>query len=146
MGSLMGQPPEQKQVLVIEDNRLTMALLRTVLRSAGHAVIEAGSAREGLEAAVRCRPALIVMDIKLPDISGFDATRTLKTGTATSGIPVVITSAYGAEANQERLRDCGCDAYIPAPITVSGFLDVIRSFIDAGIDTGSARREEQHEP
>jgi CheY-like chemotaxis protein len=71
----MAQPCTQKRVLVIEDNYLTMALLGTILRSEGYEVLEAVTARGGLDAARRHRPELIVMDIRLPDMSGFDATQ-----------------------------------------------------------------------
>jgi two-component system cell cycle response regulator DivK len=141
MPSRIDQTLKQKQILVVEDNHLTLALLRTILRSEGYDVLEAVTARDGMEAAVRCRPDLIVMDIKLPDMSGFDATHALKAEAATRSIPVVITSAYGADADKEHLRKCGCDSYIPAPIQVSTFVDVIHSFIGSG----SARRKDERD-
>ncbi len=129
---MMAEPLAQKQVLVIEDNCLTMALLRTVLRSEGYEVLEAVTARGGLDAARRHRPELIVMDIRLPDMSGFDATQILKAEDLTRAIPIVITSAYGADVDKEVLRECGCDRYIPAPIQISSFVDVIHSLLEPG--------------
>src|SRR5260370_42246033 len=125
----IAHPAQQKRVLLIEDNRLTLALLRTVLRAEGYDVLEAATASEGLDAALRYRPDLVVMDIRLPDRSGFEVTRILKAEAATHSISVVITSAYGSAADKDRPRECGCDSYIPAPISIGPFVDVIQSFM-----------------
>jgi CheY-like chemotaxis protein len=109
-----------------------MALLGTILRSEGYEVLEAVTARGGLDAARRHRPELIVMDIRLPDMSGFDATQILKAEDLTRAIPIVITSAYGADVDKAVLRECGCDRYIPAPIRISSFVDVIHSLLEPG--------------
>jgi CheY-like chemotaxis protein len=65
-------------------------------------------------------------------MSGFDATQILKAEDLTRTIPIVITSAYGADVDKEVLRECGCDRYIPAPIQISSFVDVIHSLMEPG--------------
>lgn len=132
MTSPIRQRTERKLVLVVEDNHLNLTLLRTLLQSEGYEVLEAVTAHDGLDAARRLRPDVIVMDVRLPDMSGFDATRILKTEATTAKIPVVITSAYGGYIDKKRLQDCGCDHYVPAPINVSGFVALIGSLIQSG--------------
>jgi|HubBroStandDraft_4_1064222.scaffolds.fasta_scaffold05953_5 two-component system cell cycle response regulator DivK len=71
------------------------------------------------------------MDIRLPDRSGFDVTHILKSEDVTHAIPVVVTSAYGADVDKAVLRECGCGRYIPAPIRISSFVDVIHGLVGA---------------
>jgi two-component system, cell cycle response regulator DivK len=123
---------KQSKILVVEDNHLTMALLRTVLGSEGYEVLEAATASEGLEVARRSQPDLIIMDIQLPDMSGYDATRILKSENPTKGIPVLVTSAYGDDADKKRLAECGCDIYVPTPISVADFVQRVRRLIGDG--------------
>ena len=119
----------RKRVLIVEDNRLTMALFRTVLLSEGYHVIEAATAGAGLDAARRYHPALIVMDVHLPDKSGLEATRILKGMEATKAIPVLVTSAQGSEIDKARLREAGCDSYLPAPVHVPELIRVVRAMV-----------------
>ena len=123
------QPMSRKTVLIVEDNRLTMALFRTVLLSEGYHVLEAATAGAGLDAAHRHRPALIIMDIHLPDQSGLEATRLLKGTEATRSIPVLVTSAQGAEIDMARLRETGCDSYLPAPVHVPELIGLVRAMM-----------------
>ena len=119
----------KKQVLIVEDNHLDSALFSALLESQGHEVLKATNASDGLKLARDHRPDLIIMDVRLPDISGFEATRTLKSEDATRDIPVIVTSAYGPYADKNEVRECGCDAYMATPIEISGFVDLIHSFL-----------------
>ena len=120
-------PMSPKRVLIVEDNRLTMALFRTVLLSEGYHVLEAATAAAGLDAARRHHPALIIMDVRLPDQSGLEATRLLKGTEATRSIPVLVTSAEGSEIDTARLREAGCDSYLPAPVHVPDLIALVRA-------------------
>jgi two-component system, cell cycle response regulator DivK len=119
----------QKRVLIVEDNRLTMALFRTILHFEGYHVLEAATAGAGLDAARRYHPALIIMDINLPDKSGLEATRILKSVEPTRGIPVLVTSAQGSEIDTARLREAGCDSYLPAPVHVPDLIGLVRAML-----------------
>jgi len=119
----------QKRVLVIEDNRLTMALFRTILLFEGYHVLEAATAGAGLDAARRYHPALIIMDINLPNKSGLGATRILKSVEPTKDIPVLVTSAQGAEMDTALLREAGCDSYLPAPVHVPELIGLVRAML-----------------
>jgi two-component system cell cycle response regulator DivK len=121
--------PMKKCVLIVEDNHLDTALFSALIESQGHQVLKAANATDGLQLAREDKPDLIIMDVRLPDMSGFEATRTLKTDEATRDIPVIVTSAYGPYADKAELRECGCDAYMPTPIEITGFIDLIHSFL-----------------
>ena len=121
--------PKQKCVLIVEDNHLDTALFSALIESQGHQVLKAGNATDGLALARENTPDLIIMDVRLPDMSGFEATRTLKSEDAMREIPIIVTSAYGPYADKDELRDCGCDAYMPTPIEITGFIDLIHSFL-----------------
>jgi two-component system cell cycle response regulator DivK len=121
--------PMQKCVLIVEDNHLDTALFSALIESQGHQVLKAGNATDGLALARENKPDLIIMDVRLPDISGFEATRTLKAEDATREIPIIVTSAYGPYADKAELRECGCDAYMATPIQITGFIDLIHSFL-----------------
>jgi two-component system, cell cycle response regulator DivK len=119
-----------KRVLIVEDNPLDAALFEALLGSEGYDVLKAANAADGLELARQCHPDLIIMDVRLPDMSGFQATRSLKTDDETRNIPVLVTSAYGPYADKRELRDCGCDGYMPTPIESEAFIELMRSFLD----------------
>jgi two-component system, cell cycle response regulator DivK len=121
--------PKKKRILIVEDNHLDSALFGALLESQGHEVLKAGNASDGLKLAREDHPDLIIMDVRLPGMSGFEATRTLKGDDATRDIPVIVTSAYGPYADQDELRECGCDAYMPTPVEIAGFVDLVHSFL-----------------
>ena len=70
------------------------------------------------------------MDVRLPGMSGLEATRILKNEDATRDIPIIVTSAYGPFADKDELKESGCDAYMPTPIEIAGFVDLIHSFLN----------------
>jgi len=122
--------PKKKRVLIVEDNHLDSALFTALLESQGHEVLKAGNADDGLRLARAEDPDLIIMDVRLPGMSGLEATRTLKFEEATRDIPIIVTSAYGPYADRDELKESGCDAYMPTPIEIGGFVDLIHSFLN----------------
>ena len=104
------------RVLVIEDNASNLKLTSLILRSAGHSVVGAVDAESGLKLAREAEPDLILMDIQLPGMDGLAATAILKQDPATAAIPVIALSALAMEADKERSRAAGCDAYIVKPL------------------------------
>ena len=122
--------PIKKCVLIVEDNHMDTALFSALIESQGHQVLKAGNATDGLALARENKPDLIIMDVRLPDMSGFEATRTLKNEDATRHIPIIVTSAYGPYADKAEVRECGCDAYMPTPIQITGFVDLIHTFLN----------------
>jgi two-component system cell cycle response regulator DivK len=122
--------PKQKRILIVEDNHLDSALFGALLESQGHEVLKAGNADDGLQLARDEHPDLIIMDVRLPGMSGLEATRTLKNEERTRDIPIIVTSAYGPFADKDELTQSGCDAYMPTPIEIAGFVDLIHSFLN----------------
>ncbi len=117
-----------KQVLIIEDNPLNLKLIGAIVTAQGYKVLEASTGLLGLELARRHHPALIVMDIRLPDISGLEITRMLKADVDTANIAVIGTSAHAA-AGDAATQEAGCDAFMPKPIMISNFIRVLRSLV-----------------
>ncbi|MGH6987057.1 MAG: response regulator [Caulobacteraceae bacterium] len=118
-----------KTILIVEDNELNMKLFRDLLGAQGYRILET---REGLAALSLARehhPDLILMDIQLPEISGLEVTKWLKEDEQLAHIPVVAVTAFAMKGDEERIREGGCEAYIPKPIAVGPFLDTIRKFL-----------------
>ena len=127
-----------KQVLVIEDNLLSLKLIGAIIAAQGYTVLEAATGELGLELARQHHPALIVMDIQLPDISGLDVTRTLKADPDTADIAVIGTSAH-ASAGDGATQEAGLDAFMPKPIKISNFIQVLHSLAIRAADERSSR-------
>ena len=119
-----------KTVLIVEDNELNMKLFHDLLEAHGYSTVGTRNGIEALELARKHRPDLIIMDVQLPGMSGLEATRTLKSEEATRDIPIIVTSAYGPYADQGELKESGCDAYMPTPIEIGGFVDLVHSFLN----------------
>ena len=114
-----------KSILIVEDNEKNLKLLRDVLQFKGYRTIEARTGMEGLRMAVQEHPALILMDIQLPDISGIAALRELRADPLTRAIPVVAVSASAMQEEQETITNSGFDGYIMKPIDIKGFLEQV---------------------
>lgn len=129
------QPPAQtadraaseRCILIIDDDALNLKLFAMTLAGRGYRVLLAMDARRGIDLAGREHPDLIMMDIQLPDMSGLEATRALKQAADTSGIPVLITTAFLVDS--EELRASGCDAYLPKPFSGPQLLSALDSLI-----------------
>jgi two-component system cell cycle response regulator DivK len=120
----MSQP-----ILIVDDNPTNMKLISFLLQKRGYEVKCAGGAREALELLGSFRPALILMDMQMPEISGFDLTRRLKADPATKDIPIVAVTAYGMKGDEERVREAGCDGYLVKPIDTRTLPEVVQSYL-----------------
>jgi two-component system cell cycle response regulator DivK len=122
-------PRAGKRILIVEDNELNMRLLNDVLEMQGYSILKTDQGEVAIELARRCQPDLILMDIQLPDISGMEATRRLKSDEATRGIPVIAVTAFAMSGDERRIRDSGCDAYVSKPIMLQEFLAIVEKFV-----------------
>ena len=118
-------------VLIVEDNERNLKLVRDVLQAKGYATLEAGTAEHGLELARGHSPALILMDIHLPGMSGIEALKRLRADAATAAIPVIAITASVMQESVREVMAAGFDALIEKPINVLGFLDRVKSFLGA---------------
>jgi two-component system cell cycle response regulator DivK len=110
-----------KRILVVEDQADNMQILRDLLTSAGYEMIEAEDGLEGVRAATAHRPDLILMDIQLPLLDGYEATRRIKADPALRAIPIIVVTSYALSGDENKARAAGCDGYVPKPYTHAGF-------------------------
>ncbi len=120
------------RVLVVEDDPASRELVAALLEQAGCQVLTAAAAEIGLALATAERPDLILMDVQLPGLTGYAATRTLKADPATAAIPVVALTARAMSGSESEARDAGCDAYLTKPLDMEAFRDTLRRFLPAG--------------
>ena len=103
-------------ILVIDDNPANLRLLRLLLSAQSYEVRTAEGAAEAINILKQFRPRLILMDLQMPGMNGFELTRWLKGDAATRGIVIVALTAYAMKGDEERVRKAGCDAYVAKPI------------------------------
>ncbi len=97
-------------ILVVEDQEDNRRILRDLLTSAGYEIIEALTGEEGVTAAETHLPALILMDIQLPDFDGYEATRRIKANPALRSIPIIAVTSYALSGDDIKAHEAGCDA------------------------------------
>lgn len=117
-------------ILIVEDDDNSRKLLRDSLQVTGYQTAEAVNGEQGLELARKHRPALILMDIQLPGISGFDALRSLRDDPGTRAIPVIAVTASVMGAQQNDVLQAGFDALESKPVSVVGLLRKMRVLLD----------------
>jgi two-component system cell cycle response regulator DivK len=113
-------------ILIVEDNDKNMKLARDILQAKGYQTLEAVTGEEGVRLAKEGRPALVLMDIQLPGISGIEALHQLRADAATASIPVIAVTASVMASDRRQITDAGFDGYIPKPINLKEFLDAVR--------------------
>jgi two-component system cell cycle response regulator DivK len=118
-----------KTVLIVEDNELNMKLFRDLLEAHGYQTVGTSNGREALRLAREHRPALILMDIQLPEVSGLEVTRWIKDDAELRATPVVAVTAFAMKGDEERIREGGCEAYLSKPISVGKFIETVRRFV-----------------
>ena len=119
----------EKRILVIEDHEENRRLLRDLLTSVGYELIEAVTGEEGLMLAEAQVPDLILMDIQLPGIDGYEATRRIKANPVLSHIPVFAVTSYALSGDDLKAREAGCDVYLSKPFDPIELLAKIREFL-----------------
>jgi two-component system cell cycle response regulator DivK len=121
----------QSTVLYIEDNPENRLLVKRVLEAEGYKIVEADSGTDGLTKAETMRPDLILMDINLPEMDGYELTRRLKQMRHLNGVPVVAMTANVMKGDREKTLAAGCDGYIQKPIDVDQLPVQIAHFLQA---------------
>ena len=118
-----------KHILVVEDNADNRALVVKVLTRKGYRVEEAVSGEEALRRAEENLPDLVLMDLNLEGMSGFDAARRMKANFRLRNVPVVAITAYAMVGDRERALEAGCDGYIPKPVDVRRLPDQVAEYL-----------------
>ena len=119
-------------ILVVEDNDNNRLLIRDVLQASGYRVIESETAEDGVRMAAEQRPALVLMDIQLPGMSGIEALERLRADPVTRAIPVVAVTASAMTQDRRQIMAAGFDGYQAKPISVKGFLQTVREMLPSG--------------
>jgi len=132
--------PLHKTIMIVEDNYLNLKLYQDLLNAKGYGVLHASEPKKVLEMTREANPDLILMDVRLPEVSGLDITRWLKQDETLKTIPVIAVTAFAMKGDEESNRECGCDAYIAVPISVVQFLETVDRFLgtDPSPSPGSA--------
>jgi two-component system cell cycle response regulator DivK len=118
-----------KRILVVEDQEDNRQILRDLLGSAGFQMLEAEDGEAALAAAAAHRPDLILMDIQLPILDGYEATRRLKADAALKHIPVIVVTSYALSGDEEKARAAGCNDYVTKPYSPRALLAKIRQHL-----------------
>jgi len=118
-----------KRILVVEDQEDLRGVLRDLLTGSGYTVIEAGDGEAGVARAKSDRPDLILMDIQMPVIDGYEATRRIKVDPALKPIPIVAVSSFAMKGDEEKARAAGCDHYVTKPYSPMQLLRLVRGFL-----------------
>jgi two-component system cell cycle response regulator DivK len=116
-------------ILVVEDQEDNRQIVRDLLTSTDYEVMEAENGEEALAAVAKQRPDLILMDIQLPVMDGYEATRRIKADPAFSAIPVIAVTSYALSGDEEKARAAGCDDFVPKPFSPRQLLAKIRQYL-----------------
>jgi CheY-like chemotaxis protein len=134
------------RILVVEDSPDIRVLVRMLLEAGGHEVLTAPDGRTGVDTARAERPDLVLMDLSLPILSGWEATREIKNDPAISAIPVVAVTAHAMHGDRERALAAGCDGFIAKPIDEETFEALVCSYVQPRVEEAPARDVEPPPP
>ena len=118
-----------KRILLIEDQEDNRRIVRDLVTASGYELMEATTGEEGVSAAQRERPDLILMDIQLPGLDGYEATRRIKANPALGHIPIIAVTSYALSGDDEKAFAAGCDGYVTKPFSPRLLLAKIREYL-----------------
>jgi two-component system, cell cycle response regulator DivK len=117
------------RILVVEDQEDNRTILRDLLGAAGYDLIEAADGEEGVKLAQQEKPDLILMDIQLPAIDGYEATRRIKGDAALKSTPIIAVTSYALSGDEAKARAAGCDGYVTKPFSPRELLAKVREYL-----------------
>lgn len=120
------------KILLVEDNEMNRDMLSRRLKRNGYEVVIAVDGQQGVDMAASEAPALILMDMSLPVIDGWEATRRIKENDATRAIPVIALTAHAMAGDREKALDVGCEDYDTKPVEITRLLGKITALLGAG--------------
>ncbi len=121
---------ERKKILVVDDNERNRYLVSFILEKNGFEVITANDGLEGVETARKQRVDLVIMDIKMPKMDGYEATMRIKKLEGYQSVPIIALTSYAMAGDKKKAVAAGCDGYIAKPINPETFMDEIRIFLE----------------
>ena len=120
------------KILLVEDNEMNRDMLSRRLLKRGHEVLIAVDGQAGVDMASATGPDIILMDLSLPVMDGWEATRRIKADPVTQAIPVIALTAHAMKEDEQKARDAGCDDYDTKPVNLNRLLDKIGNLLDGG--------------
>ena len=118
------------KILYVEDNEDNIYMLTRRLKKKGFEISIANDGKKGVSLAKREQPDLILMDLSLPELDGWEATRRIKADEETKHIPIIALSAHAMKEHKDKIMDAGCDDYDPKPVDIKRLLEKIGKFLD----------------
>lgn len=118
-----------KRILVVEDQEDNRRIVRDLFTSVGYKVIEATTGEEGVRMAETHHPDLILMDIQLPGLDGYEATRRIKANPALRQIPIIVVTSYALSGDDVKAFEAGCDDYVSKPFSPRVLLAKVRKYL-----------------
>jgi two-component system cell cycle response regulator DivK len=118
-----------KRIMVVEDQEDNRQILRDLLGSSGYDLIEAWDGEAALTTLASQRPDLILMDIQLPGIDGYEVTRRIKADPGLRGIPIIAVTSYALSGDDDKAFEAGCDAYVSKPYSPRQLLAKVREYL-----------------
>jgi two-component system cell cycle response regulator DivK len=118
-----------KRILVVEDRADNRQILRDLLGSTGYELVEAEDGAQAVEAVSKQRPDLILMDIQLPNMDGYEATRRIRANPDNKSIPIIAVTSYALTGDDAKALAAGCDAYVAKPFSPRQLLAKIREYL-----------------
>jgi two-component system, cell cycle response regulator DivK len=119
----------KKKILIVEDNEQNLYLSTFLLEKQGYDVIQARNGQEGLDTADVERPDLILLDIQLPVMDGYEVAQRLKQAQETQSIPIVAVTSYAMAGDRDAVLAAGCEGYIEKPIDPDRFVEQVKGFL-----------------
>jgi len=114
---------------VVEDQEDNRQIIRDMLSALQYELAEAENGVEALAAIAKRKPGLILMDIQMPVMDGYEATRRIKADPTNKGIPIIAVTSYALSGDEQKARDAGCDDYVPKPFSPRQLLAKIRQYL-----------------
>ena len=118
-----------KRILVVEDQPDNRQIIRDMLAPTDYEITEAENGEEALAAIAKQRPDLILMDIQLPIMDGYEATRRIKADAALRSIPIIAVTSYALSGEEQTARAAGCDGYVPEPYSPRQLLAKVYQYL-----------------
>ncbi len=121
----------QRVILSVEDNAANRRIVRDLFEKRGYRVIEAVDGESGVAAAAREKPDVILMDVQLPRMSGYDAARAVKSNPELRHIPIIAVTSYALSGDQQKAHEAGCDDYVTKPFRPRLLLGMVERYLNA---------------
>lgn len=121
---------DKRRVLIVEDNMDTYELVHFILEKSNYETFLAVNGRDGVNAALKQKPDLIIMDLSMPEMDGWTATNIIKKNPQTKSIPLIALTAHALPGDRQRAMDAGCDEYITKPMDLSDLVEAVQYWVN----------------